>query len=140
MSQYQHTGLAAGRWAEMSLAEQMLNIGSEVSRANRWKSKGNMEQCHRAADRALELLSLTIDAQRGKHDLGEFCRLYEIMADYYYGTNNYQTDPAKLQHSFDINDIGLPVPCSDSALLFYEHCQPHSKNYLRGQAPEKAYN
>lgn len=102
MSQYQHTGLAAGRWAEMSLAEQMLNIGSEVSRANRWKSKGNLEQCHRAADRALELLSLTIDAQRGKHDLGEFCRLYEIMADYYYGTNIYQTDPAKLQHSFDI--------------------------------------
>ena len=71
MSQYQHKGLAAGRWAEMSLAEQMLNIGSEVSRANRWKSKGNMEQCHRAADRALELLSLTIDAQRGKHGIFE---------------------------------------------------------------------
>lgn len=35
----------------MSLAEQMLNIGSEVSRANRWKSKGNEEQCYRAADR-----------------------------------------------------------------------------------------
>jgi len=46
MSEYQHAGLAAGRWAEMSLAEQMLNIGSEVSRANRWKSKGNLEQCH----------------------------------------------------------------------------------------------
>ena len=72
MSNYQHTDLAAGRWATMTLAEQMLNIGSEVSRANRWQSKGNIEQCHRAADRALELLSLTIDAQRGKHDLGEF--------------------------------------------------------------------
>ena len=44
MSNYQHTELAAGRWAAMSLAEQMLNIGSEVSRANRWQSKGNMEQ------------------------------------------------------------------------------------------------
>lgn len=81
MSEYQHTGLADGRWAQMSLAEQMLNIGSEVSRANRWKSKGNVEQCHRAADRALELLSLTINAQRGMHDLGEFCRLYEVLAD-----------------------------------------------------------
>ena len=29
MSEYQHTELAAGRWAEMSLAEQMLNIGRE---------------------------------------------------------------------------------------------------------------
>ena len=47
-------------------------------------------------------LSLTIDAQRGKHDLGEFCRLYEVMADCYYGDNIYQTDPAKLQRSFDI--------------------------------------
>ncbi len=102
MSEYQHKELAAGRWAAMSLAEQMLNIGSEVSRANRWKAKGNLEQCHRAADRALELLSLTIDAQRGKHELGEFCRLYEVMADYYYGDNVYHTDPAKLQRSFDI--------------------------------------
>ncbi len=102
MSEYQHTELAAGRWAEMSLAEQMLNIGSEVSHANRRKSKGNEEQCRRAADRALELLSLTIDAQRGKHDLGEFCRLYEVIANFYYGDNSYQTDPAKLQRSFDI--------------------------------------
>lgn len=102
MSEYQHTELAAGRWAEMSLAEQMLNIGSEVSRANRWRNKGNEEQCRRAADRALELLSLTIDAQRGRHDLGEFCRLYEVLADFYYGENSYQTDPAKLQRGFDI--------------------------------------
>ena len=102
MIEYQHKELAAGRWAEMTLAEQMLNIGSEVSRANRWKAKGNMEQCHRAADRALELLSLTIDAQRGKHDLGEFCRLYEVMADYYYGNNFFQTDPSKLQRGFDM--------------------------------------
>ena len=101
MSEYQHKSLAAGRWAEMSLAEQMMNIGSEVSRANRWKRKGNIEQSHHAADLALELVSLTIDAQRGKHDLGEFCRLYETMADYYYGDNIYQTDPDKLQSYFD---------------------------------------
>jgi hypothetical protein len=100
--EFQHKDLAAGRWAQMSLAEQMLNIGSEVSRANRWKAKGNMEQCHRAADRALELVSLTIDAQRGKHNLGEFCRLYEVLADYYYSDNYYQTDPAKLQRGFDV--------------------------------------
>lgn len=101
-TQYQHKDLATDRWATMTLAEQMLNIGSEVSRANRWQSKGNMEQCHRAADRALELLSLTIDAQRGKHDLGEFCRLYEVLADCYYGDNIYQTDLVKLQRYFDV--------------------------------------
>ncbi|MBR3413268.1 MAG: hypothetical protein IKG81_11335 [Bacteroidales bacterium] len=98
---YQHKSLAEGRWAEMSLADQMLNIGSEVSRANRWLSKGNKEQCQRAADRALELLSLTINAQRGKHDLGEFTRLYEVLADLYYDNNDYQTSPDSLQRYFD---------------------------------------
>lgn len=41
---YQHKDLAEGRWAKMPLAEQMPNIGSEISRANRWKGKGNREQ------------------------------------------------------------------------------------------------
>lgn len=99
--EFQHKGLADGRWAAMSLADQMLNIGSEVSRANRWMAKGNQERYQHAADRALELLSLTIDAQRGKHDLGEFTRLYEVMADLYYGNNEYQTDPNWLQRYCD---------------------------------------
>ena len=100
--EFQHKDLAAGRWAQMSLAEQMLNIGSEVSRANRWKAKGNEEQCHSAADRALELVSLTIDAHKNRAGLGELCRLYEVMADYYYGDTIYQTDPDALQRYFDV--------------------------------------
>ena len=98
---YQHVTLAAGRWAEMSLAEQMLNIGSEISRANRWKSKANDEQCRYAVYRALELISLTIDAQRGKHDLGEFTRLYEVVGDYYLGDNQFGSDGMSLQKYFD---------------------------------------
>ena len=66
-NEIQHKELAAGRWAEMPFALQMLNIGSEISRANRWKSKGNQNQVERAVFRALELIDLTIDAQRGKH-------------------------------------------------------------------------
>lgn len=98
---FQHTTLAAGRWAELSLAEQMLNIGSEISRANRWKAKSNEEQCRRAVYRALELISLTIDAQRGKHSLGEFTRLYEVVADYYLCNNDYHSDGTSLQKYFD---------------------------------------
>lgn len=98
---YQHKSLAEGRWAQMSLAEQMLNIGSEISRANRWKSKGNEEQCRNAVYRALELISLTIDAQRGKHALGEFTRLYEVVADYYLCDNDYRSDGVSLQKYFD---------------------------------------
>ena len=100
--EFQHKDLANGRWAQMSLAEQMLNIGSEVSRANRWKLKGNEEQCHRAADRALELMSLTIDANTSRPGLKELCRLYEVMADYYYGKNIDQTEPNAMQRYFDV--------------------------------------
>lgn len=100
--EFQHKDLSNGRWAQMSLAEQMLNIGSEVSRANRWKAKGNEEQCHRAADRALELVSLTIDANKNRAGLKELCRLYEVMADYYYGKNIYQTEPNAMQRYFDV--------------------------------------
>ena len=40
----------------MPLALQMLNIGSEISRANRWKSKGYQNQVERAVFRALEMI------------------------------------------------------------------------------------
>ena len=98
---YRHVTLAARRWAEMSLAEQMLNIGSEISRANRWKSKANEEQVRNAVFRALELISLTLDAQRGRHNPGEFTRLYEVICDYYLGANEYRSDGPSLQKYFD---------------------------------------
>jgi len=99
---YMHRTLAEGRWAQMSLAEQMLNIGSEIHRANRWKAKDKQEYCNNAVYRALELLSLTIDAQRGKHSLKEFTRLYEIIGDYYFGENRFNTDGASLEKYFDV--------------------------------------
>lgn len=100
--QPQHKGLAAGRWAQMSLAEQMLNIGSEISRANRWKSKRNREQCERAVFRALELIDLTIKAQAKFHALKEFTRMREAICDYYLGDNQYHSDGATLQRDFDM--------------------------------------
>jgi hypothetical protein len=38
---HQHKELAAGKWKELTLSEQMANIGSEVSRALTWMEKGN---------------------------------------------------------------------------------------------------
>ena len=99
---FQHTTLAQGRWAQMSLAEQMLNIGSEISRANKWKAKDNEDQCRKAVYRALELISFTIDAQRDKHNLGEFTRLYEVVCDYYLGSNEFHSDGVSLQKYFDV--------------------------------------
>lgn len=99
---YRHKSLAEGRWAQMTLREQMLNIGSEVSRANKWKKKGNEDQCVKATYRALELVSLTIDAQKGVHCLKEFTRLYEVLCDFFLGDNIYHSDAESLQRYFDV--------------------------------------
>ena len=86
----------------MPLSLQMLNIGSEISRANRWKAKGNQTQVERAVFRALELIDLTIEAQRGKHNLKEFTRMRETICDYYLGNNFYCSNGEQIQRDFDI--------------------------------------
>ena len=55
-----HKTLADGRWQEMTLAEQLGNIGSEVSRARSADERGNMERRNLSLERALELVALTI--------------------------------------------------------------------------------
>jgi len=55
-----HRDLAAGGREALSLAEQLGNIGSEISRAERWKTR-NPEISRAAFFRALELLDLTLD-------------------------------------------------------------------------------
>ena len=36
-----HRELSTGKWAQMNFMEQLANVGSEVSRASRWKMKNN---------------------------------------------------------------------------------------------------
>ncbi|MGB9618808.1 MAG: hypothetical protein ACPL7K_00175 [Armatimonadota bacterium] len=90
--------MADGRWAELTFFEQMANIGSEVIRALKWREKGKPDYASAAADRALELLWLTIDDPRNRDRLKKLCRLYEYLADYFYCDNAYSTEPQKLRN------------------------------------------
>jgi len=54
---------AADRWWTMSVAEQLGNIGSEVSRAATWQTR-NPEMARAALYRALDLFDLTPDDPR----------------------------------------------------------------------------
>ena len=56
------------RWQELSFADRMANVGSEVSRACRWKHKGDAEKTFNAAARGLELLDMTIGCEQGCPD------------------------------------------------------------------------
>jgi len=73
---YQHHGLAAGKWYQLTLAEQMGNIGSEVTRTFKWFSKKD-DRFEKSFERALELFDLTMADKRWLFRNKEICRARE---------------------------------------------------------------
>jgi hypothetical protein len=103
MTHVQHPSLAAGRWHTLSLAEQLGNVGSEISRALRWRSR-NPDLAWGAFCRALELLDLTLDDPRHRQvpaRLREIARVREVVVDFLHGSNTYGSTDASLQKYFD---------------------------------------
>ncbi len=86
---YQHKELASGRWNQLPFLEQMANIGSEVERALNWQAKKNLLYCQKAAERALELIDLTLEGVGSFARLKELTRAREAMVDYFFGTNQF---------------------------------------------------
>jgi hypothetical protein len=74
---------AAVRWSQLSLVEQLANVGSEVERAIRAKELGQESRLELALERALELFDLTAADERWRgprrrevlRAREEFCRL-----------------------------------------------------------------
>ena len=85
----QHRELAAGRWFELSLVDQMANVGSEVERAMHWRRQGKDDHSAKALERALELLELTISDAGNRGRLRELTRVREALQDDFCGTNQY---------------------------------------------------
>ena len=94
-----HKELAAGRWHAFSLAEQLGNIGSEVGRALHWRGKdeGLFEG---AAERALELLDLTIEDPRWRGRAWEIARAREVLCDALSGGKEYKSSLEDLERYF----------------------------------------
>ena len=95
----QHKNLEE-EWKSKSLAYQLGNIGSEVSRAI--KNQNKPARFQGAFDRALELFDLTIDCtpRTSLGTLKELCRAREEFCDYFNG-NSFGTDPKKMQKYYD---------------------------------------
>jgi hypothetical protein len=103
MTAIQHRDLAGGRWWQLSLAEQLGNIGSEVSRATKWSGR-NEALARGALERALELFDLTLDDPRHRQSparLRELARAREVVVDFFDGSNEYRSTAADLQRYFD---------------------------------------
>jgi hypothetical protein len=95
-----HRDLAAGRWFELPLVEQLAHVGSEVERTMRWRAKGNAEYARRAFERALELLDLTIADTKHRSRLRELTRLREVLADAFWFDNRYGSTDASWHRYF----------------------------------------
>ena len=100
MGQPLHPSLAAGRWFELTLMEQLGNIGSEVGRACRAKSQGNEQRFEGALNRALELFDLTLADKRWQGRLKEITRAREIVCDFLVGDNEYGSTAESLDGYF----------------------------------------
>lgn len=104
-----HRELAAGRWRSLSLMEQLANTGSEVERALKWAAKGNAELSALAVDRGLELLDLTIADPKNRGRLKELTRLREVLADYFFGSNEYGSSPDAWHRYFHAFGMGAAI-------------------------------
>ena len=112
----QHRELAEGRWWTLSLLEQLGNVGSEVSRAIRWRSR-NPELFQGAFYRALELMDFTLADPRHRQSLArlrEMARTREVMVDFFAGSNQYGSNAVGLQKYFDAYALAarleIPTP------------------------------
>lgn len=95
-----HSELAAGRWLELSLVEQLANVGSEVGRCLRAKEH-DAERFDSALERALELFDLTLADRRWSYPrLREIARAREVVLDHLIGENVHGSTATSLDAYF----------------------------------------
>jgi hypothetical protein len=103
MTSVRHPEYAAGRWWQLTLAEQLGNVGSEVSRALCWRSR-HPHIAQETLARALELMDLTLADPRYRRSvarLREIARAREVLVDFLAGPNEYHSTAESLQRYFD---------------------------------------
>lgn len=86
-----HKNLASGRWFELSLFEQLANIGMDIERCIKWKEKDDLQKSQAAFERALDLIDLTVSDPKNKGRLREILRTREALVDHFIFNNEYQT-------------------------------------------------
>lgn len=94
-----HRELAAGRWHQLSLVEQLGNVGAEVGRMRRAHGR-NEGRAAGAFERALELLDLTLADSRWRGRRREIARARELLCDAAAGGREYGSTLEDLDRYF----------------------------------------
>jgi hypothetical protein len=88
------------RWQELSLIEQLANIGSEIYRAKMWQGKDE-KLFENSTLRVLDLFDLTLSDPKNKGRLKEVARAKELFLDAVYnGAKEYKTSLEDLDKYF----------------------------------------
>jgi hypothetical protein len=85
-----HKDLSKKHWYQLSIFDQLANVGSEIFRTISWRKK-DKKLSKAAFERGLELLDLTISDPKNKKRLKELCRAREILIDYFIYDNQYNS-------------------------------------------------
>ena len=89
------------KWFEMSVGMQISNIGSEVSRAIRYKNKGDKQKQINFCNKAIEFLNIIKQDPKNAHRQREFDFCIEELRDYFLGNNEYNTTDEMLTKYYD---------------------------------------
>lgn len=93
-------------WMKLTFSQQMANIGAEVGRALKWKSKNKKVLQDKAFFRALDLLQLTMAVHHSGSVLKELCRVKEQLIDHVMFDNQWQsTEDSWNQYFYHFNKV-----------------------------------
>ena len=69
------------KWSELSLVQQIINIGNEVKRALKFSS--DLDKRNMFFNRAIQYINFTIEDPRSAHVLSELLISKEVLEDYH---------------------------------------------------------
>ena len=88
-------------WFEMPVYQQICNVGSEVRRALKWKSKNNNERTEEFCAKAIELLERTKRDPKNNHRISELMYCQELLIDFLLGSNVFGSSDELLMKYYD---------------------------------------
>ena len=86
------------KWQSLSLAQQLGNIGSELSRARHSEEQKDMKAKADSLARSLELLDMSLDDSRWRKKYKEIARLREVVSAWIAESPVYDIRPIELEN------------------------------------------
>lgn len=87
--------MSKSRWEQMSISEQMMNIGGELERAIAWKNKNDKEKADHFLNKVREWMGLTMADPKNCSRLGELVIVQEEYEDFF-GENHWNNEDVTL--------------------------------------------